>query len=620
MSHQTLDATDVPRATRHDTIAVLDFGGQYVHLIATKVRALGVYSEVRDPDDPLDSFRHYKGIILSGSPALSAEDEESGWTREVLDLGIPVLGFCFGHQELAKHGGGAVEHTSREYGAATLELVARSPLVAGLADQEIVWMSHGDTVTRLAGGWVELGYSVGGDARHRHRNAAIACESRRQYGLQFHPEVDDTPCGVRILSNFVRDICGARADWALRDQVEERMAAVRAEVGDRRVLLLTSGGVDSSVAAVLIHRAIGPERLTLLHIDNGLMRKDESAGVDAMLRRAGLGDCLRVVDASADFLAALEGLTDPEAKRRAIGDTFLDVFEREAARLDLRDALLGQGTIYPDTIETGGTKRAHVIKTHHNRVPLVQEMIAQGRVVEPLRDLYKVEVRELGRALGLAAESVERHPFPGPGLGVRVAAARTVDDFDESRLRRELDEALAGTAWRALPLPVRSVGVKADLRSYEHPVLLHGPRADFEAITSVATALVKGVRGINRCLLELSDRRPARAELVPATVTRERLDLLRELDAIVMDALDRHGLMATVWQCPTVLVPLRLDGRGRELAVIRPVLSERAMTARPAWIGEACSAEITEALLAFDAVGAVALDVTTKPPATIEWE
>jgi GMP synthase (glutamine-hydrolysing) len=216
-------------------------------------------------------------------------------------------------------------------------------------------------------------------------------------------------------------------------------------------------------------------------------------------------------------------------------------------------------------------------------------MIAAGRVVEPLKDLYKVEVRDLGRALGLEKGNVERHPFPGPGLGIRVIAAKDVKDFDEPRLRQDVDAALLGSGIRGLPLPVKSVGVKADLRSYEHPVLLVGASPGWEKLTAIATSLAKTVRGVNRCLFELSDRRPQRAELIPATVTRERLDLLRELDAIVMNALERHDLMSTVWQCPTVILPLRVDGRGRELVVVRPIHSERAMTARPAWIGDACA-------------------------------
>ncbi|MFQ5719077.1 MAG: glutamine-hydrolyzing GMP synthase [Acidobacteriota bacterium] len=606
----------------HSTISVLDFGGQYAHLIATKVRSLGVYAEIRDPDDPAESFRDSTGIILSGSPALSAHDEDAGWSRSILDMGRPILGFCFGHQEIAKHAGGAVEHTRREYGAATLHIVAGSPLLEGLDREETVWMSHGDTVTRLPDGFVELGYSSGGDAASdRHRFAAIACEARHQYGLQFHPEVDDTPCGLTILRNFVLGICEARPDWSVGGQVEERAAAIRDTVGEREVLLLVSGGVDSTVAAKLLAHALGTERVKLLHIDNGLMRKDESAGVVERMTRLSLAPSLHHVDASEEFLAALAGLTDPEEKRRAIGNTFVAVFEREAVRLGLGDVLLGQGTIYPDTIETGGTRRAAVIKTHHNRVPLVQEMMRAGRVVEPLRDLYKTEVRDLGRALGLDASSIDRHPFPGPGLGIRVAAAdRVPASYDAGALQQALEPVVSGSGLSAVPLPVRSVGVKADLRSYEHPVLLCGPHPGWETLTGLATRITKQVPGINRCLFEVSDRRPEHARLVPATVTRPRLDLLRELDQIVMNALSRHDLMTTIWQCPTVLVPVSLDGHGSELVVIRPVLSARAMTGRPAWPGDRCVHEITGEILAFEGVGAVAIDVTTKPPATIEWE
>jgi GMP synthase (glutamine-hydrolysing) len=604
------------------SIAVLDFGGQYVHLIATKVRGLGVHAEIREPDDPIESFGGYRGIILSGSPALSAHDEDAGWSRGVLDLGLPVLGFCFGHQEIAKHAGGTVEHTRREYGPATLHVTAPSPLFEGLKPEELVWMSHGDTVTGLAGGFVEIGYSTGGDERTRdHRNAAIACEPRRQYGLQFHPEVDDTPCGMRLLRNFVLGICAVRPDWSVGDQVEERAAAIRAEVGDRDVLLLASGGVDSTVAAVLFERALGAGRLRLLHIDNGLMRKDESRGVVARLEAMGLGPALRHVDASERFLGALEGLTDPEKKRKAIGDTFVEVFEKEARALGRGDVLLGQGTIYPDTIETGGTKRADVIKTHHNRVPLIQEMMRQGKVVEPLKDLYKTEVRDLGRALGLDPASIDRHPFPGPGLGIRVAAeTRVPGDYDEARLRGAITEALRDTGLEGLPLPVRSVGVKADLRSYEHPILITGAFPGWDRLTAIAAGLAKSVEGINRCLFDLSGRRPKSAALVPATVTRARLDLLRDIDDVVMRALERHGLMQEVWQCPTVLVPVSLDGHGCELVVVRPVHSERAMTARPAWIGEACAREIVAAVMERDGIAGIAIDATTKPPGTIEWE
>lgn len=602
----------------HDRIAVVDFGGQYAHLIATKVRRLKVLAEILQPEDPAESFLPFKGIILSGSPALSAFGEESGYDKRIYDLPIPILGFCFGHQEIAKHYGGKVEHTRREYGPATLRIRGASPVFAGLAEEETVWMSHGDSVTALPPGFEEIGVSLKEEGEG-HPNAAIAHEGLKRYGFQFHPEVDDTVHGEKMLANFVLGICGCRPDWTMEAFAEEESEKIRQQAAGRPVFLLASGGVDSTVCAVLLGRALGPENVHLLHIDNGLMRKDESRAVVEEFRRRGLDRNLHFADASARFLKALEGVVEPERKRRIIGDTFLDVFADEAARLDLSHSLLAQGTIYPDTIETGGTKRADVIKTHHNRVPAVQAMIAEGRVVEPLKDLYKVEVRELGEALGLPEELVWRHPFPGPGLGIRLLCGDGVPVEPEPGAEAALASLAARAGVRAALLPVRSVGVKADLRSYEQPVLLWGS-VDLTRVELLAAQVFQQVPGTNRCVVDLTGAGFEEAKPLAATVTRERLDLLREADALVMEGLRRHGLSRTVWQCPTVLIPLQLDGRGRELVVLRPVLSERAMTARPAILPPALLAELKDQILALSGVSGVCLDVTTKPPGTIEWE
>jgi GMP synthase (glutamine-hydrolysing) len=281
-------------------------------------------------------------------------------------------------------------------------------------------MSHGDTVVSLGPGFQELGFSVAAGDDSPHRNAAIADEGRRRYGFQFHPEVDDTEFGERMLENFVLRICGCRPTWTMDRYVDEQIEQIRRTAGDTGVFLLASGGVDSTVCARLIAEALGPRRLHLLHIDHGLMRRDESRAVMRDLERLGVSANLHFIDAADEFLARLDGLVEPEAKRRAIGDAFVDVFEREAERLELRPLLLGQGTIYPDTIETGGTKRADVIKTHHNRVPIIRELIGKGRVIEPIRELYKTEVRELGATLRIPDAMLWRHPFPGPGLGIRL--------------------------------------------------------------------------------------------------------------------------------------------------------------------------------------------------------
>jgi GMP synthase (glutamine-hydrolysing) len=513
-----------------------------------------------------------------------------------------------------------VVHGGREWGYADLHLSRPHRLFRDLGPVEQVWMSHYDSVVSVGPQFEELGYTTYGEGSRQHRFAAIGSDALRRYGFQFHAEVDDTTHGSEMIANFVFGLCGCRPSWTMAQYLEEEAARVKAQVGDGAVFLLASGGVDSTVAARLLANALGPERVHLLHIDNGLMRKDESRHVLDMLASLGLDRHLTFVDASEDFLDALQGVVEPERKRRLIGETFVRVFEREARRLGIEHYLLGQGTIYPDTIETGGTKRADTIKTHHNRVPIINEMIAQGRVVEPLAELYKVEVRELGETLGVPHDVVWRHPFPGPGLGVRLLCSRGHEDreaFDEIEPR--LAQVASSYGLDALALPIRSVGVKADLRAYEHPVLFSGDAA-WERLLQAAATVYKEVPGINRCLWNLGAAAPRTTRPLPATTTRERLGLLREADAIVMDGLRRHDLYDRIWQCPTVLVPLEIDGAGSELVIVRPIHSERAMTATPAQLPAALLDELRQGLLQLPGVSGLALDVTTKPPGTIEWE
>jgi GMP synthase (glutamine-hydrolysing) len=616
----------------HDRIAVLDFGGQYAHLIATKVRRLRVLAEIVDPLAPIETLRAYNGIILSGSPALSTLGEGTDYTHEIYDLPVPILGLCYGHQEIAKHYGGTIEHTRREYGPARLQIVAANEIFHGLGPEEIVWMSHGDSVTRLPAGFIELGYSMHGEGvedpggAHSHRNAAIASETLRRYGFQFHPEVDDTVHGDVMLENFITRICGCRQSWTIPHYVEEQLARIRERAGTGEVFLLASGGVDSTVCARLLVEALGPRRVHLLHIDNGLMRKDESRAVIERFRSWGVTENLHFVDASETFLRALAGLVEPEAKRVAIGNAFIEVCQTEMERLGVGRALLAQGTIYPDTIETGGTSRADVIKTHHNRVPLVETMVREGKVLEPLQDLYKTEVRELGALLALDTDLLGRHPFPGPGLGVRVLCSEgersAADETELARITREAQAHAGGYGLQAVAMPIRSVGVKADLRAYEWPVMLRG-EAPWETILEAASRIYRGVDGVNRCCYDLGEETggaPPRLALFAAGMTRARLDLLREADHAVMSGLERYGLMDTIWQCPTVALPMGVNGRQGELIVLRPVLSARAMTARPAELPGALIAELREQILGLPGVSGLCIDVTTKPPGTIEWE
>lgn len=604
----------------HDAIAVIDFGGQYAHLIANKVRRFGVLAEILQPEDPIEVFARYRGIIISGSPSLASQGEDSGYNKAIYDLDVPIAGFCFGHQEIAKHYGGEVVHGGREWGRAALHLRREHPLFKGLGPVEQVWMSHYDSVTAVGPGFEELGYSRSNEGQPEHRYAAIGSDSLRRYGLQYHPEVDDTVHGDAMIRNFVLEICGCAPTWSMEGFLDEQVERIRAQVGDRSVFLLASGGVDSTVAAALLGRALGPERLHLLHIDNGLMRKGESAQVLRLFQGLGLGENLHFVDASDTFLGALEGVVEPERKRRIIGDTFIQVFQDKARELDVEHFLLGQGTIYPDTIETGGTRRADTIKTHHNRVPIIDEMIAQGRVVEPLVDLYKVEVRELGEKLGIPHELVWRHPFPGPGLGVRLLCGHGTTDVEGlEAIAGQLAEIADRFALHVLPLPIRSVGVKADLRAYEHPVMLTGA-APWEVLIEATSTLTAEVPGINRCVWNLAPEPPASVTPVHATMTRERLEVLREADHRVMEALRRHDLYDEIWQCPTVLVPLQIGDTTGELVIVRPVHSQRAMTARPVALPEPVLQELRREVLGLPGVSGLALDVTSKPPGTIEWE
>jgi len=605
----------------HDKIAVVDFGGQYAHLIATTVRRARVLAEIRQPEDSNEAFADYKGIILSGSPALASFGEDTDWNKGILDLDLPILGFCFGHQEIAKHYGGTVINGKQEWGHADLHLHREHALFAGLNQVEQVWMSHFDSVTSVGPDFEELGHTVLGQGGAPHHFAAIGSDKLRRYGFQFHPEVDDTLHGDQMIANFVCNICECRPTWTMDSYVEEQVEKIRAQVGDNSVFLLASGGVDSTVAAKLFAEALGSERLNLLHVDNGLMRKDESAAVVEMFNELGLGKNFHFIDATDTFLRALEGKIEPEDKRRAIGDTFIAVFESEARRLGIEDHLLGQGTIYPDTIETGGTKRADTIKTHHNRVPIIEEMIAAGKVIEPLADLYKVEVRELGEKMGIAHDMIWRHPFPGPGLGVRLLCSdgQVTDADNLADIAPAVSNALGRYDLVGAPLPIKSVGVKADLRSYEHPVLIHGP-ADWDQLAEASGTIFKTVGGINRTLWNLTAQMPSAFQPLAATMTKERLDLLRECDFLMMDGLRRHGLYGEIWQCPTVLVPVQIDGRGQELCILRPIHSERAMTATAARLSLPLLRELTEQITALPGISGLAYDLTSKPPGTIEWE
>ncbi len=598
-----------------ERIGVLDFGGQYTHLIANRIRRLRVYSEIVSPEDDSDRLRNFKGLILSGGPSSVYDADQPGFNPNLFDLGIPVLGLCYGHHLMAQTLGGLVRPgRTKEYGAAQLEIQEKTGILEGLEDAETVWMSHGDYVAQAPPGFGVLGSTASCAI------AAMGDPERNLYGLQFHPEVTHTPEGMRMLENFVT-LCGCERNWTMGNYIESSIQGIRDRMGDRNVFLFVSGGVDSTVAFVLLEKALGAERVYGLHIDNGLMRKNESAFVRDSLLEHGFTN-FHVVDAGEDFLSALGGVVHPEEKRRIIGTQFIEVRDRamEQLGLDPEQWILGQGTIYPDTIESGGTKNAAVIKTHHNRVALVEELIAQGKVIEPLSQLYKDEVREVGERLGIPKSLVWRHPFPGPGLGVRALCSDGSESLGEAERNAEAgaQEIAQKAGLDARILPIKSVGVQGDFRTYAHPVALIGT-ADWRTLESVSTEITNRIPKINRAVLLLRPDTLPPLFVKSCDLTKKRLDLLREADAIATHALEQHGLMDAIWQMPVVLLPLSPDGE-KESIVLRPVVSREAMTARFSEIPMDVARKMADDISALSGIEAVFYDVTHKPPGTIEWE
>ena len=621
-------------------IIVLDFGSQYAHLIAKRFRMLGYYSEIALPSADLKTFENCKGVVFSGGPSSVYEEKVPEFNSEILSLDIPILGLCYGHYIVQLGYNGKVGKAQvGEFGFANLSLnpEVKCPLFKGIEGGQQVWMSHQDGVFELGQGFETVGSTK--DCPF----AATQNLAKKRFSLQFHCEVKDTPCGNKIFENFA-EFCGMEKNWDQDTVLQIILENIKKDAGSRNVLLFLSGGVDSTITFALLNKALGQERVLGLHIDNGFMRKNESAKVAEAYHKFGFNNFI-VEDASASFLNAIAGLTDPQKKRMAVGENFITVRNEVVAKqhLDENNWLLAQGTLYPDIIESGGTKNSNTIKTHHNRVAGIQELIAKGLIIEPIRELYKDEVRAIGKKLGLSEELVMRHPFPGPGLSINVLCndGKSWSQKDEDELlaaKKELNEIQIDMFCQNCTanlkrdvLPVRSVGVQGDFRTYRFPALLtfadegngfyHFPKKR-EKLEACSSTITNSAKYINRTCIKLYQKPELKDEalkLQEGYCEKRRLDQLREVDNIVLTELHKSGWYNKIFQHLTIDLPYASCTENASF-VLRPVISEDVMTARFAMLPEELLGNIVKQIAALPFVDALYFDATNKPPATFGWE
>ena len=623
-----------------EKIVVLDFGSQYAHLIAKRFRMLGYYSEIALPSADVSTFENVKGIVFSGGPSSVYDEKVPEFNSKILDLEIPILGLCYGHYIVQQGYNGKIGKAEvGEFGFSTLELndKVKCPLFEGIEKIQQVWMSHQDGVFELGDGFETVGSTK--DCKY----AATQNLEKKRFSLQFHCEVKDTPCGNQIFENFAK-YCEMSQNWDQDTVLQIILEQIKTQAEGKNVLLFLSGGVDSTITFALLNKALGQDRVLGLHIDNGFMRKNESKNVDIAYRKFGFENFI-VEDASESFLKAIAGLSDPQKKRMAVGENFITVRNEVVAKqhLDEDKWLLAQGTLYPDIIESGGTKNSHTIKTHHNRVQGIQDLIARGLIIEPIRDLYKDEVRAIGKKLGLDDELVMRHPFPGPGLSINVLCNdgkswTSKDDEELAAAKKELEEikldmfcAHCTQDLKRTVLPVRSVGVQGDFRTYRFPALLtfknegngfyHFP-GKREKIEECSSTITNAAKFLNRTCIKLYQKPSVKDEdlkLQEGFCDKRRLDQLREVDNIVLTELHKSGWYNKIFQHLTIDLPYA-SAEDKATFVLRPVISEDVMTARFAMLPEELLYTIVHKIAELDFVDALYFDATNKPPATFGWE
>ncbi len=616
-----------------EKLAILDCGGQYTKVIDRRVRELGVKSDIFPINIKAEELKEYQSIILSGGPNSVSSDQRLKFDEKIFELGVPVLGICYGMQLMSDHFGGTVAgNVVKEYGQNEIWIDTSSPIFDGLEENQKVLMSHGDTVKIAPEGFKVI-------AKSGQAIAAIGNDEKKMYGLQFHPEVDLTENGMKILENFIRKVAKYQDFYALDDRIETSIKMIKEKVGDNKVVVLVSGGVDSAVTAALLIKALPAENVYAIHIDSGFMRKNESDVICENLKKLGLKNLIRenakdyffntVVEVEGKKIGPLVDTIDPEAKRQIIGEIFIRIANNVIERLGLdpETTFIAQGTLRPDLIESGNpdiSGYAHKIKTHHNDVAIVREARKKGLIVETNSDWHKDEVRKVARKLGLEESIASRQPFPGPGLAIRLICH---DKSEEAEITsdevQKINSIIEGTSEKAQILPIKSVGVQGDCRSYRNLGVLYGNGVDFSwnEVTTLAKQITDSINTINRVAYILNKKEiDQKINCFDMKINDECVDLLRELDKIVTSNLETSKVSQTF----AVLVPIGITKKYS--VAIRTFVTNDFMTGRPGEIGKEVEKKDIQNIVKeieekfSDKIEFIMYDVTSKPPATCEWQ